>query len=180
MIPDGVKEIDDGAFCWCESLKSVNISDSVTKIGYCAFSSCKSLKSVNISNSVTEIGEEAFHRTPFGTKLKSEEASEVNKTTLQSLLSEDEITYDESYMGDQIESLFMEALNEVGVESEPSIQGGQGSDFLEDSHGNTAQVDYADECDTMQDYYFDSNSADDFKSKVKDWLDTLYWKDVEE
>ena len=59
-IPSGVTTIDDGAFAWCTSLKSVTIPSSVTTIGGSAFVGCSSLTSVTIPSSVTTIGKGAF------------------------------------------------------------------------------------------------------------------------
>ena len=58
----GLKEIEECAFSWCRSLKSVIIPDSVTSIGFCAFNWCVSLKAIRIPDSVTSIGEWAFSR----------------------------------------------------------------------------------------------------------------------
>ena len=66
VIPDmynglPVVEIDDWAFCYCDSLTSVVIPDSVTEIGSHAFAACYNLTSVVIPDSVTEIGAWAFN-----------------------------------------------------------------------------------------------------------------------
>lgn len=58
IIPDGVTEIDEGAFME-SSLTGVQIPNSVTRIGGQAFLGC-SLESVDIPNSVTEICYRAF------------------------------------------------------------------------------------------------------------------------
>lgn len=57
VIPDGVKEIDDGAFKGCRSLKSVTIPSGVKKIGDEVFYGCESLVSVTIPSSVKQISE---------------------------------------------------------------------------------------------------------------------------
>ena len=59
-IPNGVKEIGDGAFYGCDYLQSVTIPSNVKKIGAHAFYACTSLQSATISNGVEEIGESAF------------------------------------------------------------------------------------------------------------------------
>ena len=59
-IPEGVMEIGQGTFCFCEDLQSVTIPGSVTQIGEQAFNGCYSLKSVTIPEGVTEIALRAF------------------------------------------------------------------------------------------------------------------------
>mgnify|MGYP002314939020 CR=1 FL=1 len=59
-IRKGVKVIGNGAFALCNSLTSINISNSVTTIGELAFWECISLTNINIPNSVTTIGKGAF------------------------------------------------------------------------------------------------------------------------
>lgn len=59
-IPDGIKEICDGAFTGCSGLVSVKIPNSVTKIGDRAFSGCSGLTSIEIPDSVKAIGHGAF------------------------------------------------------------------------------------------------------------------------
>lgn len=60
IIPDGVTEIGDLAFCLTD-VESVTIPDSVKKIGGGAFSDCGKLTSINIPDSVEVIEEEAFY-----------------------------------------------------------------------------------------------------------------------
>jgi Flp pilus assembly protein protease CpaA len=59
-IPNGVINIERGAFYGCTSLTSVTIPNNVTSIGYVAFSGCKSLNSITIENGITTIGEYGF------------------------------------------------------------------------------------------------------------------------
>ena len=61
-LPKGLRDIREGAFAKCTSLKSVAIPEGVTKIGKNAFRGCISLTSVAIPASVTKIGEGAFSR----------------------------------------------------------------------------------------------------------------------
>lgn len=60
VIPEGVTNIKNYAFCNYESLKSVTIGNSVTTIGVSVFDDCTSLTSVEIGDSVTSIGTHAF------------------------------------------------------------------------------------------------------------------------
>ena len=52
--------IEDYAFNFCMSLKTITIPDGVTRIGTYAFQNCYSLSSITIPDSVTSIGTYAF------------------------------------------------------------------------------------------------------------------------
>ena len=54
-IPEGIMEIEWGAFMNCRTLKTVVIPESVTKIGQSSFSGCRSLKSVVLPTGLKEI-----------------------------------------------------------------------------------------------------------------------------
>ena len=60
VIKDGVTNIGNCAFAWCDRITSVEIPNSVTSIAYKAFSYCMNLPSIEIPNSVTSIGGWAF------------------------------------------------------------------------------------------------------------------------
>lgn len=60
IIPEGVKEIKDFAFCNLKSITKVIIPNSVTSIGEYAFHECDKLTSIEIPNSVTSLGEYIF------------------------------------------------------------------------------------------------------------------------
>lgn len=60
IIPEGVTEIGEYAFCGSVSLKDVTISEGVTTIGDFAFNSCRLLQSITVPDSVTKIGADAF------------------------------------------------------------------------------------------------------------------------
>lgn len=59
-IPEGVKEIGDGAFQSYTALEKVSLPDTLTTIGKGAFFGCSSLKGVNIPSSLTSLGMGAF------------------------------------------------------------------------------------------------------------------------
>ena len=59
-LPNSVTNIGDEAFSDCYALTQVTIGNGVTSIGDGAFSSCSKLTQVNIPNSVTSIGDGAF------------------------------------------------------------------------------------------------------------------------
>ena len=60
IIPEGVTEIKNFAFCGLESITKVIIPNSVISIGKSAFKKCENLVSIEIPNSVTSMGESAF------------------------------------------------------------------------------------------------------------------------
>lgn len=60
IIPEGVTEIKNFAFCGLESITKVIIPNSVISIGESAFEECENLVSIEIPNSVTSMGESAF------------------------------------------------------------------------------------------------------------------------
>ena len=59
-ISDSVTSIGNGAFMFCSSLTSINIPEGVTSIGGSAFEYCSSLTSIKIPDTVTEIYSYAF------------------------------------------------------------------------------------------------------------------------
>lgn len=59
VIPDGISEIQEGAFCGCEKITDLVIPTSVTSIKKNAFLSCKKLKKVVLPSSLKEL-ESAF------------------------------------------------------------------------------------------------------------------------
>lgn len=62
-IPDGVKTIENHAFCGCGYLENASIPGSVTAIGARAFADCPRLTSLLVPPSVTRVGVRAFPKT---------------------------------------------------------------------------------------------------------------------
>ena len=99
VIPEGIGNIGDFAFCGCASLTSVNIPNGVIAIGNEAFHNCDSLTSITIPNSVTSIGDSAFKRCknlasaniPYGVTSIGNEAFEIC-TSLTSVTISDSVT----------------------------------------------------------------------------------------
>ena len=69
VIPEGVTDIGQSAFCNCKSLTRVTIPDGVTNIGSFAFSGCSSLTSITIPKGVVSIGDSAFSMCIFLTSV---------------------------------------------------------------------------------------------------------------
>ena len=61
IVLDGIKKINDKAFCGFGGMRSIAIPNSVTTIGSSAFDHCIGLTSFTIPNSVTTIGSSAFN-----------------------------------------------------------------------------------------------------------------------
>lgn len=60
VISDGVTNIGENAFFWCDKITSVTIPSSVKSIGMGAFENCKALTSITIPDGVESIGMDAF------------------------------------------------------------------------------------------------------------------------
>ena len=54
-------DVEERAFCGCESMTSATLGDNITSIGYSAFESCSKLEKIVIPNAVKAIGESAFN-----------------------------------------------------------------------------------------------------------------------
>ena len=59
-VPNGVKELGEGAFYGCTLLADVTLGSSITTIGDYAFRDCKSLTGITIPNSVVSMGRGCF------------------------------------------------------------------------------------------------------------------------
>lgn len=60
VIPDGISEIDEGAFKCCRSIKRIFIPESVKHIGSRAFEDCRSLKTIKLPDTLKYIKSGAF------------------------------------------------------------------------------------------------------------------------
>ena len=65
IVPDGVTEIGDFAFCNCSNLRSVRLPNGIRSIGDHAFGDCAELNSLELPDSLTQIGDLAFRNCPF-------------------------------------------------------------------------------------------------------------------
>ena len=60
VIPNTVKDVAEGAFSRCKSLKTVQLGNGLSSIGIGAFLYCTSLQSIVIPNTVTELLDDTF------------------------------------------------------------------------------------------------------------------------
>jgi hypothetical protein len=60
-LPEGLLNISDGAFNWCENLQTITLPQTLKIIGEEAFANCSSLEEAIIPDNVKFIGAGAFH-----------------------------------------------------------------------------------------------------------------------
>ena len=60
VIPAGIKEIGDNAFCYNKNVTGVTIPSGVTYIGNSSFSNCSALKELNLPDTLTDTGVYTF------------------------------------------------------------------------------------------------------------------------
>ena len=66
VIPNGVTEIGDMAFQYCENLEAISIPDSVTKIGNNVFEYCNELNLLVVGSGLKSVGSSSFSFGCFG------------------------------------------------------------------------------------------------------------------
>lgn len=59
-IPEGITQLEEGAFWGCSNLKEVRLPESCTSLGASCFSNCSSLTTINLPEALTEIGSSVF------------------------------------------------------------------------------------------------------------------------
>lgn len=185
IIADGVTAIADNAFTSCKLLKKVEIPNSVITIGFQAFSNCVSLTRVDIPNSVKHIDSYAFYGcsrltdvnmpNPSNISLGSEVFGQCKKLS-KSQMSEPvlgPLDFDSDYMGEPLCDWFIDVLDSMQLCSEPSIQGGTGSDYVMNVSDDSIAfvVDYAEECAAMQNIYKKSSTEAQCKAGIKKWVE---------
>ncbi len=65
ILPDKLKEIENGAFNGCDKLDNIVIPNDVASIGNSAFENCSSLKSIYFSDNTLEFGEKVMNGTAW-------------------------------------------------------------------------------------------------------------------
>ena len=61
VVEDGITNVGNYAFYFCENLTSLTLPDSITSIGDSAFDTCRGLTNITIPEGVTNIGDCAFY-----------------------------------------------------------------------------------------------------------------------
>lgn len=191
-ILDSVTSIGYKAFANCTSLSSITIPNSVTSIGDSAFSGCDNLVSVDIPSSVTEMGHGVFdyceqldsktlnkinQMIPNSVDLESEDYSEDSFASKQSKLEDYVIDWEElsdSFYQDFCDKAYEMVENEgfTDVFTEPSTQGGVGSDyFTAYSNGErySGSYDFESEQETLMEIYLGANSYEEACDTAAKW-----------
>ena len=75
VIPNGITEISNGAFCKCKLITEIIIPNSVNKIGTHAFDSCDGLTEITIPCTILDIGINAFSKCNSLSKVIFQEGS---------------------------------------------------------------------------------------------------------
>lgn len=70
VIPEGVIELRNGAFCGCKKLVSVKIPSTVKKIGMSAFYNCEKLEEIILPEGLEELEYNAFIKCPLKNKIE--------------------------------------------------------------------------------------------------------------
>lgn len=60
-LPDGLKTLNEGVFCWCENLRTAELPAGLLSIEKEAFYRCGSLTKVNIPAAIRQISERTFY-----------------------------------------------------------------------------------------------------------------------
>ena len=104
-LPEGLTEIQSGAFYDCKTLTGITIPESVTAIGEYAFYNCESLLHIEIPKEVTDIRERTFSGCKSLTKIVIPRG--INRigfgafelcTGLTSIVIPDSVTYINNYV----------------------------------------------------------------------------------
>jgi len=65
ILPEGIKEISEMAFYYCESLEKINFPSSLEKIGKSAFYNCSNLNNIHLPKNLSSIGSDGVFRNCF-------------------------------------------------------------------------------------------------------------------
>ncbi len=60
IVPDGVTEIANNAFCWCSGIEMITLPSTVKSIGQNAFGGCNNLTTLILPSGISEIKKETF------------------------------------------------------------------------------------------------------------------------
>lgn len=182
-LPPNLKLIEKTAFRDCHSLQSIVIPKSTEEIEYSAFAKCKALQTVDFSESFVHVGEFCFSYCKSLKQVKGEENANFDETAFKySSFSIDGEGWSKNWpkplnkedypWGKQIEDVYVDVLDKLGLWSEPSVQGNYGQEKIMDkSNDDTVyEGDYYEIGDDLEDIYYESKSKSDFKKSVEKYV----------
>ncbi|MGG5329415.1 leucine-rich repeat domain-containing protein [Enterococcus sp. AZ163] len=93
---EGLEEIDEWAFYYCESLKKINLPDTVTKIEMVAFEGCQALQEIKLPANMKEVGEGIFGETGLEKVDIPDGVTKIHNMAFYKCTSLEEVTIPES------------------------------------------------------------------------------------
>lgn len=178
-LPPNLNSIEKNAFRDCQSLRSIVIPKSTEEIEYCAFSYCTSLQTVDFSGSYVHVGDFCFNYCKSLKQVYGDDNVTFDETAFKnSSFSVDgegwsknwpEPLNEEDYpWGKQIEDVYVDVLDKLGLWSEPSVQGNYGRETIMTMSNDDIvyEGDYYEIGDDLEDIYYESKSKSDFKKSV--------------
>lgn len=185
-LPSGLKLIESKAFRDCHSLQSIVIPKSTEEIEYSAFAKCRALQTVDFSESSVHVGEFCFSYCKSLKQVNGEENANFDETAFKySSFSVDGEGWSKNWpkplnkedypWGKQIEDVYVDILDKLGLWSEPSVQGNYGRETIM-TKSNDAVVyvgDYYEIGDDLEDIYYESKSKADFRKSVMEYVKNM-------
>ena len=185
-LPSNLKLIEKTAFRNCHSLQSIVIPKSTEEIEYAAFSHCKALQTVDFSNSSAHVGEFCFNYCKSLKQVYGDDNVTFDETAFNySSFSVDGEGWSKNWpkplnkedypWGKQIEDVYVDVLDKLGLWSEPSVQGNYGLETIRKRSTDDVvyEGDYHEIGDDLEDIYYESKSKSDFKKSVIEYVKNM-------
>lgn len=185
-LPPNLKLIDKNAFRDCHSLQFITIPRSTEEIAYCAFSHCRALQTVDFSGSSAYVGEFCFNDCKSLKQIYGQNNVTFDETAFNhSSFSIDSKGWSKNWpkplnkedypWGKQIEDVYVDVLDKLGLWSEPSVQGNYGQETIMTKSNNDVvyEGDYYEIGDNLEDMYYESKSKSDFKKSVTEYVQNM-------
>lgn len=163
IIPQSTKEIKDSAFSKCSSLQTVYFSGAHVHVEDFCFNYCKSLNQI-FGDENASFDENAFYHSSY-----SVDGEGWSKNWPKQLNKED------YPWGKQIEDIYVQVLDKLGLWSEPSVQGNYGQEKIMTKTDDEIvyEGDYYEIGDDLEDIYYESKSKSDFKKSVENYIQKM-------
>jgi hypothetical protein len=185
-LPPNLKLIENKAFRDCHSLQSIIIPKSTEEIEYYAFTRCKSLQTVDFSGASAHLGEFCFSYCKSLKQVYGDDNLTFDETAFKySSFSVDGEGWSKNWpkplnkedypWGKQIEDVYVDVLDKLGLWSEPSVQGNYGRETImkKSTDDVVYEGDYYEIGDDLEDIYYESKSKSDFKKSVIEYIKNM-------